>query len=209
MRHPGTDDASDASPVERADIAAARQLARHRHDPALRAVTAFGQLADQPPLLAASGAVVAWGLLTGDRGLARRGGHLVASVALATLLKGAVKRALSRTRPNVLLDEGLYRVEPLGPDMGPWHSFPSGHTAGAVALARAVVRCWPAARWPAYAGAAAVGLVQVPRGAHYPSDVLAGVVVGVAAEAVAHRLFPALAATPDRQAMAPQASPVV
>jgi PAP2 superfamily len=171
MRHAGTDDASDASPVEQADIAATRQLARHHHDP---------------------------GLLAGDHGLACRGMHLVASVALATLLKGTVKRALSRTRPNVLLDEGLYRVKPLGPDVGPWHSFPSGHTTGAVALARAVVRCWPAARWPAYAGAAAVGLVQVPRGAHYPSDVLAGVVVGVVAEVVVHRLFPALAATPDR-----------
>ena len=202
MRHAGTNDMSDASPVERADIAAARRLARHRRDPALRAVTAFGQLGDQPPLLAASGAVVAWGLLAGDRRLARRGAHLAASVALATLLKGAVKRALSRTRPNVLLDEGRYRVEPLGPDEGPWHSFPSGHTAGSVALARAVARCWPGARRPAYAGAAAVGLVQVPRGAHYPGDVLAGLVIGVAAEAVVHRLLPSMAAIPDRQTMA-------
>jgi membrane-associated phospholipid phosphatase len=197
MRHPGTDDASDASPVEQVDIAATRQLARYHHNPALRAVTAFSQLADQPPLLAASGAVVAWGLLTGDRRLARRGGHLVASVALATLLKGTVKRALSRTRPNMLLDEGRYRVEPLGPDEGPWHSFPSGHMAGSVALARAIFRCWPSAWRPAYAAAAVVGLVQVPRGAHYPSDVLAGAVVGVAAEAVVYWLFPSLTVTPN------------
>jgi membrane-associated phospholipid phosphatase len=197
MQHSGSNDASDAGPVERADTAAARRLARHHQDPTLRAVTAFGQLADQPPLLAASGVVVAWGLLTRDRRLARRGRHLVASVALATLLKGTLKRALSRTRPNVLLDEGRYRVEPLGPDAGPWHSFPSGHAAGGVALARAVARGWPALRWPAYAGAAAVGLVQVPRGAHYPSDVLAGVVIGAVAEAVVHRLFPSLTATPD------------
>jgi membrane-associated phospholipid phosphatase len=198
MRHAGTDDTPDANPVERADIAAAERLGRHHRHPVVRATTAFSELADQPPLLAASGAVVAWGLLTGDRGLARRGAHLVASVALATLLKGRVKHALSRTRPNVLLDEGLYRVEPLGPDAGPWHSFPSGHTAGGVALARAVARCWRGA-WPwAYAGAAAVGMAQVPRGAHYPSDVLAGVVVGVAAEAVVNRLFPPVAATPDR-----------
>jgi len=45
---------------------------------------------------------------------------------------------------------------------------------------------------------AAVGIVQVPRGAHYPSDVLAGVVIGAAAEAIVHRLSPLLAATPDR-----------
>jgi membrane-associated phospholipid phosphatase len=45
---------------------------------------------------------------------------------------------------------------------------------------------------------AAVGIVQVPRGAHYPIDVLAGVVIGAAAEAIVHRLSPLLAATPDR-----------
>src|SRR3954465_13684468 len=198
MKQPPPHELTDASPLEQADVAAAGQLARHRHHPALRAATVFSQLADQPPLLAASAAVMAWGLLSGDRHLARRGGYLLASVGLATLLKGAVKRLVSRTRPNVLLDRGLYRVQPLGPDEGPWHSFPSGHTTGAVALARALARCWPAACRPAYAGAAAVGIVQVPRGAHYPSDVLAGGGIGVAAEAIVHRLFPALAATPDR-----------
>jgi membrane-associated phospholipid phosphatase len=131
--------------------------------------------------------------VTRDRRLACRGGHLVASVTRTTLPKGTVKRALSRTRPRVLLDEGRYRVEPLGPDEGPWHWFPSGHTAGGVALARAVARRRPGA-W-----SAAVGMAQVPRGAHYPSDVLAGVVVGVAAEAVVHRLFPSLTVTLDPQ----------
>ena len=67
-----------------------------------------------------------------------------------------------------------------------------------MALARAVARCWPRARPWAYAGAAAVGMVQVPRGAHYPSDVLAGALIGVAAEAVVNRLFPPVKATPDR-----------
>jgi len=190
MKQPRTHELTDASPLEQADVAAAGQLARHRHHPALRAATGFSQLADQPPLLAASSAVMAWGLLSGDRHLARRGGYLLASVGLATLLKSAVKRLVSRTRPNVLLDQGLYRVQPLGPDEGPWHSFPSGHTTGAVALARAVGRCWPAACWPAYAGAAAAGIVQVPRGAHYPSDVLAGVVLGVMAEYTLSQLFP-------------------
>jgi membrane-associated phospholipid phosphatase len=190
MKQPRTHDLTDASPLEQADVAAAGQLARHRHHLALHAATEFSQLADQPPLLAASAAVMAWGLLRGDRHLARRAGYLLASVGLATLLKGAVKRLVSRTRPNVLLDRGLYRVQPLGPDEGPWHSFPSGHTTGAVALARALARCWPASGRPAYAAAAAVGVVQVPRGAHYPSDVLAGAVLGVTAEHVLSRLFP-------------------
>jgi membrane-associated phospholipid phosphatase len=188
----------EVSLVEQTDIAVASQLAQHRHHPAVRAVTALCRLAGKPPLLAVSVVVIAsWGLLAGDHRLARRGGYLLASLALASAFKALIKRALSRTRPNVLLDEGLYRVEQHGPDAGPWHSFPSGHTAGGVALARAVARCWPGA-WPwAYTGAVAVAAVQVPRGAHYPSDVLAGVVIGVAAEAVVNRLFPPVEAAPD------------
>lgn len=46
-------------------------------------------------------------------------------------------------------------------------------------------------------GRPALALVQVPRRAHYPSDVLAGVVIGVAAEAVVDRLFPPVEAAPD------------
>ena len=80
------------------------------------------------------------------------------------------------------------------PDEGPWHSFPSGHTAGSVAVARAVGRLYPEVRTAAYAGAAAVALVQIPRWAHYAADVVAGALVGVVAEAaineVANYLLP-------------------
>jgi hypothetical protein len=115
----------EVSLVEQTDIAVASQLAQHRHHPAVRAVTALCRLAGKPPLLAVSVVVIAsWGLLAGDHRLARRGGYLLASLALASAFKALIKRALSRTRPNVLLDRGVYRVEPLGPDTRPWHAFP-------------------------------------------------------------------------------------
>jgi membrane-associated phospholipid phosphatase len=88
----------------------------------------------------------------------------------------------------VLLEEGRYEVEPFGPDEGEWHSFPSGHTAGSVAVARAVGRVYPQARTAVYGGAAAVALIQIPRGAHYPADVAAGTVVGLVAEAAINRV---------------------
>jgi hypothetical protein len=87
-------------------------------------------------------------------------------------------------RPKLLLDQGRYEVEPFGPDDGDWHSFPSGHTAGSVAVARALAGVYPEARLAAYSGAAAVALVQIPRGAHYPLDVAAGALVGVVADAL-------------------------
>lgn len=108
---------------------------------------------------------------------------MLGSLLLATWIKTGLKRLVSRTRPNVLLDDGQYELEAFGPDEGSWQSFPSGHTAGSVAVARALGRAYPQARTAAYAGAAAVALVQIPRGAHYPADVVGGAVVGVLAEA--------------------------
>jgi membrane-associated phospholipid phosphatase len=132
-----------AEAVEKADVDAAAHLARHRHHPLVRAAGALSEVADQPPLLAGCGAVLAYGILAGNARAARAGAGMLASVVVATAMKGAVKKLVSRTRPNVLLDEGHYEVQALGPDEGPWHSFPSGHTAGAVAAARALARVYP------------------------------------------------------------------
>jgi membrane-associated phospholipid phosphatase len=183
MTHADTDDAPagpNANLLERADIAAARRLARHRDHSAARAVTAIGGI---KPVLAAAGAVVAWGLLTGDRRSAWHGGRMLTSVLLATVLKATLKLVVARTRPHMLLDKGVHEVRLLGPNEKSWRSFPSGHTVNSVVMARALARYWTEARLPAYVLAAAVALARVSRGAHYPSDVLAGVLIGVLAEA--------------------------
>ena len=183
-------DDSGTNPVVQADIGMAEWAAQYRGHPIVRAAGPLSKLSDQPPLLAATAAVLAWGLLASNYRLARQGGHMFASVLLATALKNGLKKIVSRSRPNLLFDKGVYGVVPLGPDEGPWHSFPSGHTAGAVALARAVAREWPTASAAAYTGAAAVALLQIPRCAHYPADVLAGAFVGAVAQSIAERVFP-------------------
>ncbi|MFN2473021.1 MAG: phosphatase PAP2 family protein, partial [Sphingomicrobium sp.] len=72
-------------------------------------------------------------------------------------------------------------------DSSPYNSFPSGHTAGAVAVARAIGRDYPGIRVPALALAAGIAAVQVPRGKHYVSDVLAGAFIGLAADVAVER----------------------
>ena len=181
---------SGTNPIERHDIAATKWLAQARNHPVVDAATSFTKLADQPPLVTAACAVVALGLLAGDRRLARRGGHILVSVVLATALKNGIKRLVARSRPQLLFEDGVQAVKLPGSPEKPWQSFPSGHTAGSIALARAVARGWPPAELPAYTGAAAVALAMVARGAHYPSDVLAGALIGTAAEAIADRLLP-------------------
>ncbi|MGK5638235.1 phosphatase PAP2 family protein [Streptomyces sp. URMC 126] len=59
-------------------------------------------------------------------------------------------------------------------------SFPSGHTAAAVAFTAAVIPTWPAAGALCAVPAAMVAVERVQSGAHYPSDVAAGAAIGLA-----------------------------
>jgi membrane-associated phospholipid phosphatase len=177
-----------ASDAEDADIAMATHLASHRDHPVVRGLGTLSEVGDQPPLLALSGAVLAFGVLTRNHRATEAGARMIGSLLLATWIKTGLKRLVARTRPNVLLQEGRYEVEPLGPDEGPWHSFPSGHTAGSVAVSCAAARIYPEARTAAHTAAAVIALVQIPRGAHYPADVAAGALVGLAAEAAVNRI---------------------
>lgn len=181
------DSALDTNLVEKADVTAAAYLGRFRDEPVVKAAGHASELADQPPMFALSGGVLALGLATGDARLAGTGARMLAALALATGAKAAVKAVVARTRPHKALDEGRYESGLLGPNEGPWNSFPSGHTANAVAVARVVSRAYPGAVGPAAMAAAFVGLIQVPRGAHYPIDVAAGALVGWAAEEISHR----------------------
>jgi len=202
---PGRTDIEAGSAAEEADVALAMHLAGRRNHPVVRGLGTMSEVGDQPPLLALSGAVLAYGVLAGDRRAAGAGARMLGALVLATWIKAGFKSLVARTRPNVLLNKGQYVVEPFGPDEGSWHSFPSGHTAGSVAVARAVGRTYSQARTSAYAGAAAVALVQIPRGAHYPADVVVGAAVGVAAELAINGAADYLFAATSKPKIAPKA----
>ena len=57
-------------------------------------------------------------------------------------------------------------------------SFPSGHTAAAVAFASGAGRVIPLASVPLHGLAALVGYSRVHTGVHYPGDVVAGALIG-------------------------------
>jgi undecaprenyl-diphosphatase len=69
------------------------------------------------------------------------------------------------------------------------NSFPSGHTAGAVAVAQAVAHESTAAGLPLQAAALGVAAMQPRRGKHYVSDVVAGAAIGWASERAAGALL--------------------
>lgn len=177
----------DSKHAEQADVAVAMAAAPARHTLLIRSLGTLSEIADQPPLISACATVAAAGLLTGNRRLARAGARALFAELVATKLKSIVKHRFDRTRPHVVAEGRGYQAEPGHHDQSDMNSFPSGHTAGAVAVARAVARVYPAQAAPAYAIAAGVGVVQVPRSAHYPSDVAAGALVGLVSEIIVDR----------------------
>ncbi|WP_442679755.1 phosphatase PAP2 family protein [Sphingomonas sp. ASY06-1R] len=169
--------------AEKADIAVGDAVAPGQDHWIVRAAGQVSELADQPPLITICAATLAIGLILGKSRLARAGGRMLAAELLATQLKTMVKHRIDRTRPHVRASGGRYKAEKGSNRDSALNSFPSGHTAGAVAVARAYARAYPEHKARAYAAAAATGAIQIPRGSHYPSDVAAGLIVGLVAEA--------------------------
>lgn len=181
--------AGDASAVEKADVAVTRAVAPYRKTPPIKALSFYSKMGDQPPMLALSGAVLAFGLLSDDSRVARAGVRMIAAHLLATAVKNVIKGQVDRTRPTVLVKEGRYDMKPGHTDTKEQTSFPSGHSAGAVAVARAFVRDFPDQAPAAYGAAGAIALAQIPRCAHYPTDVATGIAIGCLSEAVTSKLL--------------------
>ena len=109
-------------------------------------------------------------------GLRRAAYEGVVAVLLATGTTQILNRLVDRPRPPV--DSPARRALPHQPTAP---SFPSSHTAAATAFTTAVARRnpWVAAALAPLAGTLAYGRVRLR--AHWPTDVLGGVVLGVAA----------------------------
>jgi len=175
-----------------ADIDVGHGVAAELHrNPVVKVAGALSEVADQPPMVAINLATIAAGLIAQDKRLTRTGVRMLAAHGLATLVKAAIKHRIDRARPNQFSDRDDHRPTPGDRDEGPQNSFPSGHTAGAIAVARAVAREYPAAAVPVQGAAVAIAAIQVPRGTHFPIDVAVGAVIGWAAEAIVARVMPA------------------
>jgi membrane-associated phospholipid phosphatase len=168
-----------------ADAAAAEAALPYQGSTAMEALGRFASLGDQPPLRTLCAALIAAGLAGGDRRLAKAGLRMLAAHTLATFAKDFVKHRVDRTRPRSKGRKGKDHVPKPGRRTAKEEtSFPSGHSAGAAAVAGAFARDYPEYAAPAYAAAGALALAQIPRCAHYPTDVGAGLAIGLAADAV-------------------------
>lgn len=148
----------------------------------VRALDLFSKLGDQPELRLIAGSLLAIGTFAGNDRMVRAGARMLVAHEAATAVKDLVKTNIDRTRPRSA-DNGHAKKPKKGDHTAKEKtSFPSGHSAGAIAAARAFSREFPEYGGAAIAGAALIAASQVPRCAHYPTDVAAGVVIGLVIE---------------------------
>jgi membrane-associated phospholipid phosphatase len=114
------------------------------------------------------------GLINKDKELFRNACVTAVASALNAGITNALKYSINRDRPFVTYPEITKKSKAGSP------SFPSGHASSAFATATSVSLSYP--KWyiivPSYLYAGTVAYSRMDLGVHYPSDVLAGAVIG-------------------------------
>lgn len=185
---------------ERVDVEIIEKLRPLLQKPAVRRLGKLGELGDEPPLLLISATLLVGGTLARKPPLQRAAIRMALAHLIAIGFKEWGKNNVDRSRPDEQLKEGRYHMAKGHSRDADLRSFPSGHTAGALAVARAFSRDYPRYTKPVLAAAAVIGALQVPRRAHYPGDVVAGGVAGAVAERIATFIIDSLRLTNRRLA---------
>ena len=120
-------------------------------------------------------AVIAVMPLLGDSAAPTAALQMAMTGMVATGLQVMLKSSLARERPFVTFPSIACGVAPLDR-----YSFPSGHTLHAVCFTTIAVHHVPALAWLLVPFTMLVMMSRVILGLHYPSDVVAGAIVGLA-----------------------------
>ncbi|MFC3073952.1 phosphatase PAP2 family protein [Shinella pollutisoli] len=110
------------------------------------------------------------------------------TIGATSALVHLAKLVVGRARPALLSERGAYDLTPLSFDTL-FQSFPSGHSAAVGAFFGAFSMLVPGLRPLFLAGALTIGVSRVVVGAHYPSDVAAGLLLGLWTAIAAAFLF--------------------
>lgn len=155
--------------------------ALHRTYALERVVRRISRLGDGY-LYAALGIIFA--LLDGEDGLMLLYAGLIA-YAIELPLYMVLKNSIRRVRPYLRFQQCLRFIDP-----SDTFSFPSGHSAAAFLFATIVSAYYPFLALPVVILALAIASSRVLLGVHYPTDTLAGAVLGISAALTGLYLLP-------------------
>lgn len=103
--------------------------------------------------------------------------YFFCTIGTASILVHLMKFLIGRARPELFMELGAYSLTPFTGD-NLYESFPSGHSAAAGSFFGAFLMLMPRFRFVFIAFALVIGVSRVIVGAHYPSDVAAGLLLG-------------------------------
>jgi membrane-associated phospholipid phosphatase len=140
-----------------------------------------------PVSLALPASLLIVGFSTKNKTLQQQGWQALGGFVIASTATQVTKRIVLRQRPFIAQPSlFIARIEGEEPN----YSFPSGHATTAFATATTLAINYR--KWyvivPAYAWAGAIGYSRMRLGVHYPSDVLAGAVTGVAGAWLSYKI---------------------
>ena len=114
--------------------------------------------------------------------------YFLLTIGTASVLVHGLKLVIGRARPDLLAEYGAYSLTPFTGD-NLFESFPSGHSTAAGAFFGAFAMLTPQLRPLFLILALMIGISRVIVGAHYPSDVAAGLLLGLWAAMMMAFLF--------------------
>ncbi len=144
-----------------------------------------------PAFIGAAPVAAGVGLLQGDsvRPAVRIAAAEVGALGATFVLKRVFRRPRPyRTMPDIVARDAEHRAG----DIRDPNSFPSGHAAASFAIATSISLSDGRLAAPALLWATAVSVSRVWHGVHYPSDILAGAVLGVGSATVVHLVAPVM-----------------
>ena len=120
-------------------------------------------------------------ILFGDERIRSIGVQGAATLMISQIITYSLKSLLSRERPyNILKNLNTFGITLKD------YSFPSGHTSASFSIATTIAFNIPRLSIIVLTIALVVGVSRVYLGVHYPTDVAAGIIIGIASALVVH-----------------------
>jgi membrane-associated phospholipid phosphatase len=158
---------------QNADIDFLKKISNHRNLKYEKFQSALS-FSVYPALVLTPASIFSYGYLQKDTNQLNAGLCIATGIALNTVLAVGLKYSINRDRPYQTYPE----IKALENEITP--SMPSGHTASAFNIATSITLFYP--KWyvafPAFTWASGVAYSRMYLGVHYPSDIIAGAILG-------------------------------